>query len=778
MFQLTSRAAVAAAEASPATEALVPHVGESRSGVEPRINPVTPAVQSAARGAEDATHGPVAEILDGEGASLYDAPMADVIPINGEQHGSSVGTIATPQQALAPLDTFWETVSAAGGVVRGETNVDQATTTNGQEIGGVEEEPTYKLLGRHLVDESHLSEAQLKEALAIQAKTCERLGEILVRKGWVSMEVVETAVEQQRGLRSLENILRMHCLKVNHIRSVLTRVNVRGESLQQVMRDTRYLSEEKVALTLAALYGRQHFADGRVNESKFAELILRGATVDTYDGFVPVAIIDDDTIAIAVEDPSKENDAHNHSKFSAWKKRVWLIASAHTLNKIYCNYFAETEGKLMEALQRAEDLVKKTGDGEGAEGFMRSLVGIILKHASYSGASDIHLQRSPVIGTLAMRYDGVLRDVAYYDTALHTRLMTMLQMDGLEGGNEGDIASAVMREGKITFARDKTAQAEFADILQRYGYRLELGTDHAKYQTAVIRIIDTQGATADLDNLDFEAESRATIDAAISAPDGLILLVGPTGSGKTTTLYACLGEIDAEESSIQTTENPVEGNHGKWKQYQPNNRSSEGAEMGAIFVGMMRNDPDVILVGEIRDSGVADTAIQASKTGHLVFSTLHVDRAATTITRLLGLKVERQDIADTLKLVVAQRLTRRLCTQCSIVDSRDSTRALLAGPLQTYLQHIKHPKFRRAKDGGCPHCRFTGYRGRAMVYETLKVNRTIRRLIESGASTTAIEAAAIAPGKSMWDVGLRYVATGITSVEELFRNVPQDEGSA
>jgi type II secretory ATPase GspE/PulE/Tfp pilus assembly ATPase PilB-like protein len=675
---------------------------------------------------------------------------------------------------LAPLTTFWGEVRAASGDKAAMVSVDGESDPDGEpESTSVKATKSqYFLLGQHFVDTGAITEEQLSDALSEQENTFEKIGAILVRLGFVTSAQVEDAVRAQKDVRNLESVLKMLGLKVNHIRSVMTRVERRNEKIQMVMRDTRYLSEEKVALALAAQSGLQHFSDDRVNRCRFADLIERGADLPKYDGFVPVAILDDKTIAIAIEDLDRRNDAHNH--FEEWPNKIYLLASSRTLQKVFCTYFSRTEQELNQALLRAEELISSKQEGSGEnDGFMRSLVGLILRHGCYSGASDIHFLQSRQIGTLSMRYDGVLRDVAYFDRQLHERIANMLVMDGLQGAADSGGGAHVMREGAVTFARDEKAKIEFADVLERYRFRLELGTTANGSESAVIRIMDPQGDTADLDHMGFDSQSRAIVDEAILAPDGLILLVGPTGSGKTTTLYACMNEIDPEELSIQAIENPVEGEHGKWKSYQPLKRAgmTEGAEMGAIFKGAMRNDPDVILVGEIRDAEVADLAMQAAKTGHLVFSTLHVDRAAATVTRLTGLKVDRQDVADSLKLVIAQRLLRRLCRACAIEDTRKSTQKLFEKPLAGYLKDIGQPRFLRARDGGCENCRHTGYRGRIMVYEIVRMTMRLREMIESGASTTAIEKEAITPGRSMWDTGMRYVANGSSSVEELRRTV-------
>lgn len=674
------------------------------------------------------------------------------------------------------LTGFWQAVSDAGGTIPEQASALRASDTaasDRRDAGGLATD-AYMLMGDYLVATGIITKMQLEEALEQQSHSFERIGEVLVRLKLVVPADVEAALVWQQGRRTLEQLMKMFHLKTNHIRSVLHRVEKRQEPMQQVMRDTRYLSEDKVALALASLSNRyQYFASSRVDQCRFADLIADGIALDKYDGFVPVAKLDDGTLAIALDDIDRRNDAHNH--FGSFPKKMYLLASGHTLQKIYCTYFSRTEEQLLSEIEKAEALIAKRDEANEAGGYMRKLIGLILRHASYSGASDIHFECSRVIGTLLMRYDGVRRDIAYFTPELHTRLTTMLKMDGLRGSNEGEGAASVMREGKITFDKDAEMQREFRDIFERYGYRLEIGEASNEKTTAVIRVIDSQGATSDIDNLGLDEYTRGIFDEAISAPDGLILLVGPTGSGKTTTLYAGLGEIDSEEISIQTIENPVEGEHGKWKQYQPNDAAgtAEGAQMGGVFKGTMRNDPDVILVGEIRDGDVADTAIQASKTGHLVFSTLHVNRAAGTPGRLIGLGVERQDIADTLRLIMAQRLVRQLCSACAEVDDRPETHAVIDGAMKRFLDAEGCvPKTQRARDGGCEQCRHTGYRGRKMVYEAMKFTKKIRKMIEDGASTSAIESAAIPNGRSMWDYGLRMLASGRTSAEEIKRVIP------
>ncbi|PZP48865.1 MAG: hypothetical protein DI596_16025, partial [Azospira oryzae] len=236
-----------------------------------------------------------------------------------------------------------------------------------------------------------------------------------------------------------------------------------------------------------------------------------------------------------------------------------------------------------------------------------------------------------------------------------------------------------------------------------------------------------------------------------------------TGSGKTTTLYAMLKGIDPETSSIQSIEFPVEYRHGLWMQYEvPVVAEDEGTEMAKRLKGLLRNAPNVILIGEIRDEGVARIALDAAHTGHLVFSTLHTNSAPSALLRLRRLGVGGEDLASALLGILAQRLVRRLCTRCREPDERPETAGLLkseAGPTIAF----------RARDGGCPACGGTGYRGRRVINELLHASTRVRELIERGATVGEIERNGIVEGGSMWNMGLRLVAAGETSIDEIMR---------
>jgi len=320
----------------------------------------------------------------------------------------------------------------------------------------------------------------------------------------------------------------------------------------------------------------------------------------------------------------------------------------------------------------------------------------------------------------------------------------------------------------VSFRQDESIRREFADIFTRYSFRLELGGSARGGRTANIRILDSQSASTTLDAIGYEPGHLALIRRVLHEPDGLVLLTGPTGSGKTTALYSMLETIDPEESSIQTIENPVERRYGKWLQYEVGKGATDTESDVFVdhFRQLLRNDPDVIMVGEIRSPAAARLTIQAAQTGHLVFSTLHVDRAHHVFNRYRGLSVDPADLVEHLALVVAQRLVRRLCTHCAEPDLTESTRQLLAPGHELWLggQSLE-PRMARA--GGCANCNETGYRGRAVVYELFEVDGRVRGLVESGCVSSELESELYRDGGSMWHQGLRLVARGITSAAAL-----------
>ena len=279
----------------------------------------------------------------------------------------------------------------------------------------------------------------------------------------------------------------------------------------------------------------------------------------------------------------------------------------------------------------------------------------------------------------------------------------------------------------------------------------------------VMRILDPSSATLGIEALGYDPDQKENLLEAVMRPYGMVLVTGPTGSGKTVSLYTCLNIINVEGTNISTAEDPAEINLPGVNQVNVNDRV--GLTFAAALKSFLRQDPDVIMIGEIRDLDTADIAIKAAQTGHMVLSTLHTNDAPTTITRLVNMGVKPFNIASAVILVTAQRLTRRLCT-CKVPIAYSEERLRKAGFTDADLKEKN--TFYTAKEGGCERCRNMGYKGRVGIYQVMPVSNEIRRLIMEGGNAMDIEAQSIKEGiKTLRMSGIIKVKQGLTSLEEV-----------
>ncbi len=384
------------------------------------------------------------------------------------------------------------------------------------------------------------------------------------------------------------------------------------------------------------------------------------------------------------------------------------------------------------------------------------LVDMMLADGISSRASDVHVE--PVDGGVVVRYriDGVLRQVMKIPRSAGVPLISRIKiMSGL------DIADR---------RRPQDGRARVA--VNGAPVDLRISTLPATHgEKVVIRVLNTRSTVLSLDSLGMSEDEREAIANLLNNKEGIILVTGPTGSGKTTTLYSALRMVQSEGVNIVTVEDPVEYRLGEnIVQVQVNEKA--GLTFASALRSILRQDPDVVLVGEVRDHETAQIAVQASLTGHLVLSTLHTNDAPNAVTRLVDMGMEAYKIASALRGIIAQRLMRRLCPICR-QESRDS----VPNRIKRYIPEGT-ALFRAV---GCPDCAMTGYRGRFSIVEVLTMNAELERRIGAGLTADKIAEAARANGmKSLWESGLRHVLAGETTVEELLRvtDVPQEEGSA
>ncbi len=383
------------------------------------------------------------------------------------------------------------------------------------------------------------------------------------------------------------------------------------------------------------------------------------------------------------------------------------------------------------------------------------LVDMMLADGISSRASDIHVE--PVEGGVVVRYriDGVLRQVMKIPRSagvpLISRIKIMSGLDIADRRRPQDGRARVSVNGAPVDLRISTLPATHGEKV-------------------VIRVLNAKATVLSLDSLGMSESERDAIKSLLNNKEGIILVTGPTGSGKTTTLYSALRMVQSEGVNIVTVEDPVEYRLGE-NIVQVQVHEKAGLTFATALRSILRQDPDVVLVGEIRDQETAQIAVQASLTGHLVLSTLHTNDAPNAVTRLVDMGMEPYKIASALRGIVAQRLMRRLCPVCR-QESRDGV------PTRIRRRIPEGATLFRAV--GCPDCAMTGYRGRFSIVEVLTMNAELERRIGAGATADRIAEAARTNGmESLWESGLKHVLAGETTVEELLRvtDVPPDENA-
>lgn len=392
-------------------------------------------------------------------------------------------------------------------------------------------------------------------------------------------------------------------------------------------------------------------------------------------------------------------------------------------------------------------------DAEDDDAPIIRFVNTLIFRAASEGASDIHIEPYEDCLKIRFRIDGVLKDIGReertYQAAILSRIKVMANLNIAE--------KRLPQDGRIGLRiASQDLDIRVSTVPTKYGERI------------VMRLLDKSKGSLELDTLGMSPNVKEMLEANIKKSHGIILVTGPTGSGKTTTLYAGLSSINSEDKNILTVEDPVEYELPGIGQMQVNPKINFTFASGLRSI--LRQDPDVIMVGEIRDLETVEIAIQASLTGHLVFSTLHTNDAPGAVTRLLDMGVEPFLISSSLLIVVAQRLVRKLCDDCK--EEKSLSPAELK-ELNLTDSDLGNATVFSPKDGGCPSCQHSGFRGRTSIHELLTVTDDVRERIMERADASKIRASATGMDSLRRDGGLK-VLRGITSIEEVIR-VTQDE---
>ena len=382
-------------------------------------------------------------------------------------------------------------------------------------------------------------------------------------------------------------------------------------------------------------------------------------------------------------------------------------------------------GRLMQDLPEVEDLLEARHDAP-----IIRMLNALLSQAVNEGASDVHIEPFEQYSVVRYRLDGVLRDIVRPRRALHAALVSRIKI----------MANLDIAEKRLP---------QDGRILLRLGGRpidvrvSTLPTGHG--ERVVLRLLDKERGRLEPESLGMSPEVLAIFDRLVTQPHGIVLVTGPTGSGKSTTLYAMLSRLDAATTNIMTVEDPIEYDVPGVGQTQVNARID--MSFARALRAILRQDPDVIMIGEIRDQETAQIAVQASLTGHLVLATLHTNDSISAITRLLDMGIEPFLLSSSMLGILAQRLVRKLCPDCRKQDAQGKWHAV-----------------------GCPKCSQVGYVGRTGIYELLEVDETIRTAIHNRESEQKLRERALAIGfRPLSEDGRRWVKTGVTTEEELLR---------
>ena len=551
--------------------------------------------------------------------------------------------------------------------------------------------------------------------------------------------------------------------------------NIRNVRIGDVLKEYGYVTEEQISAALA--YQKEHKGVRLGAALTDMGFISEEQLLEALSTLLQVRIIDISTIEVDVEavqkiprqlaekyemlgvkqvegvltivlyDPLNFYAIEDIRQLTGMQLEICLSGRSSLKNAIGY-YYSEVEARKAASVanEQFEDLaltdefnIEEEGDDDTP---IINLLSRLIDRAYTTNASDIHIEPFEDKTTVRMRIDGVIVEFVTLQKNLHASLIARIKILG-----NMDIAER--------------------RIPQDGHFRMRVSGEYVNIRVSVIPTVFGEKAVLRLlgnnSNIDYpetfgmHEEDYKKLRSMLGSPNGIIYFTGPTGSGKTTTLYMILTELSKRAVNISTIEDPVEKNLPKINQMQVNNQAGLTFEIG--LRALLRQDPDIIMVGETRDVETASISVRSAITGHLVFSTLHTNDASSSIIRLEDMGLQSYMVANSLVGIIAQRLMRKICPDCGEETIPTAEERLIVGE---DIKKIMHPK-------GCPQCNYTGYRGRIAIHEVLMIDRTVRQMIMDGASAEAIQDYAVEKQKmkTLKDAGLSMVREGVTSVEEL-----------
>jgi type IV pilus assembly protein PilB len=579
-------------------------------------------------------------------------------------------------------------------------------------------------IGELLLKEKRITPEQLQEALNYQRQHGGKLGFNLIKLGYVKDDEITALLSKQYGVPSI-------ALGSFDVDAAVVKL-VPAETAQKYQ--IVPLSRSGATLTIAMTDPTNVFA---MDDIKF----MTGYNVE------PVVASE-----IAVIDAIAKYYGKAIAPSSATREGPPGASALEVASKALEDMPTLADAGDVEVLEEFEEISAELLAKQGEEAPVIKLVNVILMSAIQKGASDIHIE--PYEKELRVRYrvDGILYNIMQppmkFRDAITSRIKIMSKLDIAE--------KRLPQDGRIKIRFQDGG--ELRDIDFRVSCLPTLFGEKI-----VLRLLDKTKLMLDMTKLGFERESLTKFESAIEKPWGMVLVTGPTGSGKTNTLYSSIARINTIQTNIMTAEDPVEFNLMGVNQVQV--RENIGLNFAAALRSFLRQDPNVILVGEIRDFETAEIAVKAALTGHLVLSTLHTNDAPSTVNRLMNMGIEPFLVASSLNLICAQRLVRRICKNCTQPDPTPPPALMHAGFSAEDAKTVVPNKGK-----GCDKCNNTGYKGRVGLYEVMEVTEEIRELILVGASALELRRKAVDEGMiTLRGSGLRKVKDGVTTIEEIVR---------
>ncbi len=560
------------------------------------------------------------------------------------------------------------------------------------------------------------------------SQTRKRIGDVLIDANIITQEQLMTALEEQRKT---------------------------GRRLGEVLVELKYTDETEIA---EAMSQQMKIPLAKIREAKLAPEIIEllPENIVRKNNVIPFELDENNPniLRIAMADPLDIIAVDDISIITNMQIDIMVATPSDITYAIEKYYGNEQSAKLAEsfAQERMDKNQKLKKEEDGNDEVDNSpivlLVNKIIEQAVNERASDIHIEALEDQVRVRYRIDGAMQEVMRYPKDLQSAIVARIKI--VSGMNISE--KRAPQDGRMTL------------IFNRVEYDLRVSSLPTTFgEKVVMRIASKSGLNKEKSELGFQEEELKRFDGILKNPHGIILVTGPTGSGKSTTLYTVLNELNGGDVNIITVEDPVEADVDGINQVQVNEKA--GLTFASALRSILRQDPDIIMIGEIRDEETASIAVKAAITGHLVVSTLHTNSAASTVTRLEDMGIEPYMVADSVVGIIAQRLVRRICPKCHVQKQMTDT-----DKFRLRLRGDSNPMIYEPSESGCVYCNNSGYRGRIGVYEIMPITPALREVISRGGGAEEIQKVALKEGLTTLRLGAaKLVLKGVTSISEVER---------